>query len=118
MGIMAFAAMGYAGDGHSTYPYIAFLIMTTSISVIYAWLFNASKQNLSTVIIFHAMNNTAAPLLPFLHAKPGVPESGYWVYAIINLIGAVIFSILCLNLNEKTRQQQAVYKASLINSST
>ncbi len=91
------------GDGHSTYPYIAFLIMTTSISVIYAWLFNASKQKLSTVIIFHAMNNTAAPLLPFLHAKPGVPESGYWVYAIINLIGAVIFSIFMLKSERKNK---------------
>lgn len=91
------------GDGHSTYPFIAFLMMTTSISVIYAWLFNASKQKLSIVIIFHAMNNTAAPLLPFLHAKAGIPESGYWVYAVINLVAAVIFSIFILKSERKNK---------------
>lgn len=93
------------GDGHSTYPYIAFLIMTTSISIVYAWLFNASKQKLSTVIIFHAMSNTAAPLLPFLHAKTGIPESGYWVYAIINLITAVLIGIFMLKSEGKTKTQ-------------
>ena len=93
------------GDGYSTYPYVAFLIMTTSISVIYAWLYNASKQKLSTVIIFHAMNNTAAPLLPFLHTKTGIPESGYWVYAIINLISAMIIGFFMLKSERKNKAQ-------------
>lgn len=96
------------GDGHSTYPYLAFLIMTTSISVVYAWLFNASKQKLSIVIIFHAMNNTAAPLLPFLHAKAGIPESGYWVYAIINLISAVIIGTFMLISERKNKAQASI----------
>jgi len=78
------------GDGHSTYPFIAFLVMTTSISVVYSWLFNASKQKLSVVIIFHAMSNTAAPLLPFLHLINGKPESAYWVYAGVNVAASLI----------------------------
>ncbi|QRN84483.1 CPBP family intramembrane metalloprotease (plasmid) [Chloroflexota bacterium] len=93
------------GDGHSTYPYIAFLIMTTSISVIYAWLFNASNQKLSTVIIFHAMSNTAAPLLPFLHAKAGIPETGYWVYAMINLLSALVVGYFILRSERKIKTQ-------------
>lgn len=89
------------GDGHSTYPFIAFLIMTTSISVVYAWLYNASHQKLSTVIIFHAMSNTAAPLLPFLIQKEGVPENAYWVYAVINVLAAVIAGFVILRADKK-----------------
>ena len=82
------------GDGHSTYPFLAFLIMTTSISVLYGWLYNASGQKLITVIVFHAMSNTAAPLLPFLIMKEGTPENAYWVYAGVNLLAAVIAGIV------------------------
>jgi membrane protease YdiL (CAAX protease family) len=78
------------GDGHATYPYIAFVIMTTSISVVYSWLYNAANQKLIVVIFFHAMSNTAAPLLPFLHTRAGVPETAYWVYAGVNVLAALI----------------------------
>lgn len=82
------------GDGHSTYPFIAFLIMTTSISIVYSWIFNASGQKLIIAIFFHAMSNTAAPLLPFLHMKDGKPETAYWVYAGVNVVVGIIFAYL------------------------
>ena len=82
------------GDGHSTYPYIAFLFMTTSISLAYAWLFNKSGKKLLIVIIFHAMSNTAAPLLPFLHGQAGKPETAYWLYAGVNVVVGIIFAYL------------------------
>lgn len=82
------------GDGHSTYPFIAFLIMTTSISVVYGWLYNASNQKLIAALIFHAMSNTAAPLLPFLHMEDGKPETAYWVYAGVNVAAGIIFAFL------------------------
>lgn len=81
------------GDGHSTYPFLAFVIMTTSISVVYSWLYNASNQKLIVAIVFHAMSNTAAPLLPFLLMEEGKPESAYWVYAGVNVIAAIIAGI-------------------------
>ncbi|MCB2180345.1 CPBP family intramembrane metalloprotease [bacterium] len=82
------------GDGHSNYPFIAFLLMTTSISVVYTWIFNASGKKLIIAIIFHAMNNTAAPLIPFLLMEEGKPESAYWVYAGVNVIFGIIFTFL------------------------
>ncbi|MBN1264610.1 MAG: CPBP family intramembrane metalloprotease [Anaerolineales bacterium] len=82
------------GAGHSTYPFIAFLLMTTSISVIYAWIFNTSGNKLIIAMIFHAMNNTAAPLLPFLLWEDGKPELAYWVYAGVNVIFGLIFAFL------------------------
>ncbi|MEN8243006.1 MAG: type II CAAX endopeptidase family protein, partial [Chloroflexota bacterium] len=78
------------GDGHSTYPFLAFLIMTTSISVVYSWLYNASNKKLIVALLFHAMSNTAAPLLPFLLWEEGKPENGYWVYAGVNVVAALI----------------------------
>jgi len=78
------------GDGHSTYPFLAFVVMTTSISVVYSWLYNASGKKLITPILFHAMSNTAAPLLPFLHLIPEKPETAYWVYAAGNILIAVM----------------------------
>ena len=82
------------GDAHSTYSFIAFLIMTTSISVIYAWIYNASGQKLFLVMFFHAMNNTVAPLLPFLLWEEGKPETAYWVYAGVNLVVGLIFAYI------------------------
>lgn len=83
-----------AGDLHSAYSFFAFVIMTTSISLIYAWLYNASGKKLVVVLIFHAMNNTAAPLLPFLHGIEGKPETAYWIYAAVNLVFGLIFGLL------------------------
>lgn len=82
------------GDGHSTYPFIAFLLMTTSISVIYAWLYNTSGQKLIIAIFFHAMNNTVAPFLPFLLWEEGKPETAYWVYAGVNIVVGLIFAFI------------------------
>lgn len=81
-----------AGDLHSAYSFFAFVMMTTSISIIYAWLYNSSGKKLIVVIFFHAMSNTAAPLLPFLHAIEGKPESAYWIYAAVNVLFGIIFA--------------------------
>jgi membrane protease YdiL (CAAX protease family) len=83
-----------AGDLHSAYSFLAFVIMTTSISLIYAWLYNASGRKLLVVMVFHAMNNTAAPLLPFLHGIEGKPEQAYWIYAAVNLVAGLIFAFV------------------------
>jgi membrane protease YdiL (CAAX protease family) len=88
------------GEPHSTYPFIAFLMMTTSVSVVYSWLYNASKQRLIVALFFHAMSNTAAPLIPYLVWEEGKPETAYWVYAGVNVVAAVIFGIL--TYREKT----------------
>jgi len=81
-----------AGDLHSAYSFLAFVMMTSSISIIYAWLYNSSGKKLIVVIFFHAMSNTAAPLLPFLHGIEGKPESAYWIYAAVNVLFGIIFA--------------------------
>jgi membrane protease YdiL (CAAX protease family) len=83
-----------AGDLHSAYSFLAFVMMTTSISLIYAWLYNTSGKKLLVAVFFHAMNNTAAPLIPFLHGIEGKPETAYWVYAAVNVVIGIIFAFL------------------------
>jgi len=94
-----------AGDGHSSYSFLAFVLMTTSISLMYAWLYNSSGKKLLVVIIFHAMNNTAAPLIPFLHGIEGKPESAYWVYAAVNVLIGIIFAFI-LNKEQKKKEKK------------
>lgn len=78
------------GDDHSTYSFLAFLLMTTSQAVVYGWLYNASGQKLIIPLIFHAMHNTAPGPFPVLHMIPGQPETGFWLYAGVNIVAGLI----------------------------
>ena len=92
-----------AGDLHGAYSFLAFVLMTTSISIVYAWLYNSSGKKLIVVMFFHAMNNTAAPLLPFLHGIEGKPESAYWIYAAVNVIFGIIFAYVLIKGSKPTQ---------------
>jgi membrane protease YdiL (CAAX protease family) len=93
-----------AGDLHGAYSFLAFVMMTTSISIVYAWLYNSSGKKLIVVIFFHAMSNTAAPLLPFLHGIEGKPESAYWIYAAVNVIFGIIFAYVLIKGSKPTQR--------------
>lgn len=93
-----------AGDLHGAYSFLAFVMMTTSISIVYAWLYNSSGKKLIVVIFFHAMSNTAAPLLPFLHGIEGKPESAYWIYAAVNVIFGIIFAYFLIKGSKPTQR--------------
>lgn len=96
-----------AGDLHSAYSFVAFVLMTTSISLIYAWLYNMSGKKLLVVLVFHAMNNTAAPLIPFLHGVEGKPESAYWIYAAVNVFFGLIFAFLLSRGSDQKQDHEA-----------
>jgi membrane protease YdiL (CAAX protease family) len=93
-----------AGDLHGAYSFLAFVLMTTSISIVYAWLYNSSGKKLIVVMVFHAMSNTAAPLLPFLHGIEGKPESAYWIYAAVNVIFGLIFAYVLIKGSKPTQR--------------
>jgi len=94
-----------AGDLHSAYSFFAFVMMTTSISIMYAWLYNSSGKKLIVVMFFHAMNNTAAPLLPFLHGIEGKPESAYWIYAAVNVFLGIIFAYILVRESKPAQDE-------------
>jgi len=93
-----------AGDLHGAYSFLAFVMMTTSISIVYAWLYNSSGKKLIVVMFFHAMNNTAAPLLPFLHGIEGKPENAYWIYAAVNVIFGIVFAYVLVRGYKPTQR--------------
>jgi len=97
-----------AGDLHSAYSFLAFVMMTTSISVVYAWLYNSSGKKLIVVMFFHAMNNTAAPLLPFLHGIEGKSENAYWIYAAVNLLLGITFAYIIMTDQSRHNRETAV----------
>lgn len=97
-----------AGDLHSAYSFAAFVIMTTSISLVYAWLYNTSGKKLIAVLFLHAMSNTAAPLLPFLHGIEGKPETAYWVYAAVNAVFGIIFAVVLVKGNKQQQSESVV----------
>ncbi|MCJ7737187.1 MAG: CPBP family intramembrane metalloprotease [Anaerolineae bacterium] len=81
------------GDGHSTYPFVAFVIFTTSLSVQMGWLYNASGKKLLIPWLFHAMSNTVAPLFPTFQMAPGLKQPGYWVFAGLNALISLIIAV-------------------------
>jgi len=93
------------GDLHSAYSFLAFVMMTTSISIMYAWLYNSSGKKLVVVMFFHAMSNTAAPLLPFLHGIEGKPETAYWLYSAVNVIFGFIFAYVLIKGLKKHNEE-------------
>lgn len=83
------------GEGHAYYSFWAFLLFTTSTSLIMAWLWNASGKKEVTGWVMHAASNTAMPLFPVLHAAK-VPQPGYWLCAGLNALVALGFAIWLL----------------------
>lgn len=82
------------GDGHSTYSFLAFMLLTIGQAVVYGWLYNVSGQKLIIPLLFHAMNNTAMGPFPVFHMIPGKPETAYWIYAGLNVLAGMIAAYL------------------------
>lgn len=77
-------------DAQGAYSFPAFVLMTTSVSLVYSLLYNAGGQKLIIALLFHAMWNTIPALFPFLHEIEGKPQTAYWVYAGVNVFAGLI----------------------------
>lgn len=78
-------------DEHDITPFIAFVIMTMSISIVYGKLYKYSKSML-LAMIFHGSSNAIHALwyLQYLD-NPASDQPLYWIYALGNVAFAVIF---------------------------
>ena len=81
-------------EAQGAYSFPAFLLMIIGVSLVYAHLYNASGQKLIIALFFHAMWNTASPLFPFLHQLEGVPQTGFWVFAVVSAVAGLIATLL------------------------
>ena len=78
------------GEAHAAYPFLAFVLETTSSSVLYALLYNASGRKLIVPWLYHTMHNWAPGLYPYLHMVTGQPETAFWVFAGVSVLVALI----------------------------
>lgn len=76
------------GEGHSYYPFLAFIVYATSWSVIIGIMYNLSGKKMMIAWIMHVLGNLSVPLFPVLFLED-VPQPGYWVWAILNLSLAI-----------------------------
>lgn len=77
-------------DGHAFTPYIGFVLMTMSISLVYSYIYQKSDGDIMTMILFHGSNNAAhAVFYLFYDSKPASAQTLYWVYVTVNLIAGL-----------------------------
>ncbi len=76
-------------EGHSYYSLIAFLVFTTSWSLVIGIIYNLSGKKVVIPWIMHAINNLSVPLFPVLFLAD-VPQPGYWIWVGLNTITAII----------------------------
>lgn len=81
-------------EGQGGYSPVAFIIMITSVSLVYGLLYNASGRKLIIALCYHAMWNAASPLLPFLHELEGEPQTAYWVFAGVTVVAGLIAAFI------------------------
>jgi len=80
------------GEGHSYYPFIAFVLFTTSWSVVIGVMYNLSGRKMIIPWVMHTMSNVSVPFFPVLFLED-VPQPGYWVWVITNLVVALVIGI-------------------------
>lgn len=76
------------GEGHSYYSLVAFILYTTSWSLILGIIYNLSGKKFVIAWILHSVSNLSVPLFPVLFLED-VPQPGYWVWAISNVLVSV-----------------------------
>lgn len=89
------------GEGHSYYSLSAFILYTTSWSLILGIIYNLSGKKMVIAWMLHAFSNLSVPLFPVLFLED-VPQPGYWVWAISNTVVALLLGIWFYNRQKKT----------------
>ena len=80
------------GEGHEYYSFLAFVLFTTSFALIIGIFYNISGKKMVIPWFIHAASNTAIPFFPVLFLVD-VPQPGYWVFVIVNILVAVSMTI-------------------------
>ena len=80
------------GDFHQQLPLFWFLLQTISISILYTWVFNATKGSLPILMLLHTASNTAFGVLPMLPEAANGSLRPAWILNILLIlaVGLVI----------------------------
>jgi membrane protease YdiL (CAAX protease family) len=73
-----------AGDSHQGSSFLMFSANLVLVSVLYTWIYNNANESILAAVVFHAMANTAAQMLPALGTD--VYRFGVLVLAVILVV--------------------------------
>ena len=77
------------GTTQAAIPMYQYFLQTIVLSIFYTWLYNNTGGSVLIVIIFHAVSNTSAAVVPFW-----TTELGRWVdFGLLVITAAVVLSI-------------------------
>lgn len=82
------------GDFHTQLPLLWFLIQTVSITVLYTWMYNATRGSLLIILLLHAASNTAFGVLPMLPEAASGSLRPAWLLDILLVIAASMVVII------------------------
>ncbi|AIO19369.1 CAAX amino terminal protease self- immunity [Candidatus Izimaplasma bacterium HR1] len=94
------------GEGHQYYSFLAFLIYTTSWSLIISIIYNISGKKVVIAWFMHTIANVSVPFFPILFLED-VPQPGYWVWAGCNVLAAIGIAIW---FTRKQKREQLSYE--------
>lgn len=81
-----------AGEGHAYYSFIAFIIYTTSWSLVIGIVYNLCGKKMIIPWAMHTIANLSVSLFPVIFLED-VPQPGYWVWTLLNLLVAIALGL-------------------------
>ena len=82
------------GDFHQQLPLTWFLLQTVAITVLYTWVYNATRGSLFMILLLHTASNTAFGVLPMLPEMTGGSLRPAWILAILLAFSAGLVILL------------------------
>jgi len=82
------------GDFHQQLPLLWFLIQTMSITLLYTWVYNATKGSLLIILLVHAASNTAFGVLPMLPEAANGSLRPAWILNILLVMASILVTVL------------------------
>lgn len=89
-----------AGTTQFFVPLWMFLILTVSFRTLFVWAYESTGKSILVTLLFHTSVNMAFSLVAVVVMKPGVPQTGFLIFAVLALacaIGVVLSSKLYRN---------------------
>ncbi len=82
------------GDFHQQLPLLWFLLQTMAITILYTWVFNATRGSLWMILLLHAASNTAFGVLPILPEAASGSLRPAWILVILLVLSAGLVILL------------------------
>jgi membrane protease YdiL (CAAX protease family) len=76
------------GDFHQQLTLIWFLLQTVAITVLYTWIYNATRGSLWVILLLHTASNTAFGVLPMLTEMAAGSLRPAWILNILLILSA------------------------------